>query len=203
MTGSTFYIINLIWKLFCFLCLVLCFVSWCTVSLSLFFVFLFPVSSPHRNRSSSVRRRWSTASSGHGVEATSGRRPSSIGGATNITNTTTTTTASSSNSDRIVKLHVGMQVLLSSASEMGTIRYLGTADFAPGLWLGLELRSARGKNDGSVEGRRYFSCRQGYGVLVRPSRVTYRGINGSKLVDESGWASRTASAVSTTVGPPL
>lgn len=78
-----------------------------------------------------------------------------------------------------------MQVLLISANEMGTIRYIGTADFAPGLWLGLELRSPKGKNDGSVGNRRYFSCRPGHGVLVRPSRVTYRGINGAKLVDES------------------
>ncbi|XP_041927554.1 CAP-Gly domain-containing linker protein 3 isoform X2 [Alosa sapidissima] len=137
-----------------------------------------PVS---RNRSSSVRRRWSTASAGYGMEA-SGRRPSSTGGATT---TTTTTTTASSNSDKMVKLHVGMQVLLSSASEMGTIRYVGTADFAPGMWLGLELRSPRGKNDGSVDGRRYFSCRSGYGVLVRPSRITYRGISGAKLMDES------------------
>lgn len=78
-----------------------------------------------------------------------------------------------------------MQVLLSSANEMAFIRYLGTADFAPGLWLGLELRSPKGRNDGSVGGRRYFTCRPRYGVLVRPSRVTYRGINGSRLVNES------------------
>lgn len=83
-----------------------------------------------------------------------------------------------------VSLHVGMQVLLSSANEMASIRYLGTADFAPGLWLGLELRSPKGKNDGSVGGRRYFSCRPGHGVLVRPSRVTYRGINGARLVTD-------------------
>lgn len=88
-------------------------------------------------------------------------------------------------SDGQVRLHVGMQVLLSSANEMAFIRYLGTADFAPGLWLGLELRSPKGKNDGSVGGRRYFTCRRGHGVLVRPSRVTYRGINGSRLVNES------------------
>lgn len=78
-----------------------------------------------------------------------------------------------------------MQVLLSSVKDMAFIRYLGTADFAPGLWLGLELRSPKGKNDGSVSSRRYFTCRPGHGVLVRPSRVTYRGINGSHLVKEN------------------
>ncbi|CAM5134930.1 unnamed protein product [Natator depressus] len=93
-------------------------------------------------------------------------------------NTTTTNTEGS------VKLHEGSQVLLTSSNEMGTIRYIGPADFAPGIWLGLELRSAKGKNDGSVGDKRYFTCKTNHGVLVRPSRVTYRGINGAKLVDD-------------------
>lgn len=95
--------------------------------------------------------------------------------------------APSPSSDGQVRLHPGMQVFLSSANEMAFIRYLGTADFASGLWLGLELRTPKGKNDGSVGGRRYFSCRPGHGVLVRPSRVTYCGINGSRLVNEKSW----------------
>ncbi|XP_076605732.1 CAP-Gly domain-containing linker protein 4 isoform X1 [Chaetodon auriga] len=120
-----------------------------------------------RSRSNPHRRRWSTLSGGVSVPGSttgSSPSPSSVGQ---------------------VCLHVGMQVLLSSANEMAFIRYLGTADFAPGLWLGLELRSPKGKNDGSVGGRRYFTCRPGHGVLVRPSRVTYRGINGSRLVNEN------------------
>uniref|UniRef100_A0A3Q4H2X2 CAP-Gly domain-containing protein n=1 Tax=Neolamprologus brichardi TaxID=32507 RepID=A0A3Q4H2X2_NEOBR len=124
--------------------------------------------SPVTSRSNPHRRRWSTLSGG------SGSIPGSTAGS-----------SPSPSSDGQVHLHVGMQVLLSSANEMAIIRYLGTADFAPGLWLGLELRSPKGKNDGSVGGRRYFSCRPGHGVLVRPSRVTYRGINGSRLVNET------------------
>lgn len=120
-----------------------------------------------RSRSNPHRRRWSTLSGGVSVPG------STVG------------SSPTPSSDGQVCLHVGMQVLLSSANEMAIIRYLGTADFAPGLWLGLELRSPKGKNDGSVGGRRYFSCRPGHGVLVRPSRVTYRGINGSRLVKES------------------
>ncbi|XP_035529600.1 CAP-Gly domain-containing linker protein 4-like isoform X2 [Morone saxatilis] len=118
-----------------------------------------------RSRSNPHRRRWSTLSGGvPGNTAGSSPTPSF---------------------DGQVCLHVGMQVLLTSANEMAFIRYLGTADFAPGLWLGLELRSPKGKNDGSVGGRRYFTCRPGHGVLVRPSRITYRGINGSRLVNEN------------------
>lgn len=84
-----------------------------------------------------------------------------------------------------VKLHEGSQVLLTSSNEMGTVRYVGPTDFASGIWLGLELRSAKGRNDGAVGDKRYFTCKPNHGVLVRPSRVTYRGINGSKLVDEN------------------
>ncbi|XP_062429528.1 CAP-Gly domain-containing linker protein 4 [Rhea pennata] len=88
------------------------------------------------------------------------------------------------NTEGPVKLHEGSQVLLTSSNEMGTIRYIGPTEFAPGIWLGLELRSAKGKNDGSVGEKRYFTCKPNHGVLVRPSRVTYRGINGAKLVDD-------------------
>ncbi|XP_043551541.1 CAP-Gly domain-containing linker protein 3-like isoform X4 [Chiloscyllium plagiosum] len=92
--------------------------------------------------------------------------------------------SSTSTTEGSVKLQEGSQVLLSSSSEMATIKYIGPTDFAPGIWLGLELRSPKGKNDGSVGEKRYFSCKPNYGVLVRPSRVTYRGINGTKLVDD-------------------
>ncbi|XP_062324995.1 CAP-Gly domain-containing linker protein 4-like isoform X1 [Osmerus eperlanus] len=127
------------------------------------------LSKPHR-------RRWSTLSgSGWGA----------VGSIKGSGSAAFSTTGSSTGSDSGVRLHLGMQVLLTSANEMALIRYLGAADFAPGLWLGLELRGSKGKNDGSVGGRRYFSCRPGHGVLVRPSRVTYRGINGARLVDQN------------------
>ncbi|KAL0969872.1 hypothetical protein UPYG_G00233570 [Umbra pygmaea] len=129
-------------------------------------------SPVNRSRSNPYRRHWSNLSSGLAL--------GTIG-----SGNTAGTNATTSGSDSYVRLHLGMQVLLSSANEMAVIRYVGQADFAPGLWLGLELRTAKGKNDGQVGGRRYFACRPGYGVLVRPSRVTYRGINGARLVDEN------------------
>ncbi|XP_061824430.1 CAP-Gly domain-containing linker protein 4 isoform X2 [Nerophis lumbriciformis] len=156
------------------------------------------LSSSHLNRpfSGTIRRSSSTSSTIAAPKETSKRSPVTrsrsnphrqrwntlSGGSRSVSGNTAGTVSSS---DCQVRLHVGMQVLLNSANEMASIRYLGIADFAPGLWLGLELRGPKGKNDGSVGGRRYFTCRPGCGMLVRPSRVTYHGINGSRLVDEN------------------
>ncbi|KAK7099935.1 CAP-Gly domain-containing linker protein 3-like isoform X2 [Littorina saxatilis] len=79
-------------------------------------------------------------------------------------------------------LEIGMSVLCNN--ELGTIRYIGTTDFGEGTWLGVELRTPKGKNDGSVQGRRYFTSKPDHGLLVRPSKVTVRGINGAKLLGE-------------------
>ncbi|KAK2718191.1 hypothetical protein QYM36_005494 [Artemia franciscana] len=65
------------------------------------------------------------------------------------------------------------------------IKYIGKVQFADGLWLGLEMRNERGKHDGVVKDVRYFTCKQGRGLFVRPSAVTVRGINGALLVKES------------------
>ncbi|EIN14288.1 dynactin [Punctularia strigosozonata HHB-11173 SS5] len=53
----------------------------------------------------------------------------------------------------------------------GTVRFCGATSFAPGKWVGVELNEPNGKNDGSINGVPYFSCRMGFGVFVRPSQV--------------------------------
>jgi len=53
----------------------------------------------------------------------------------------------------------------------GTVRFVGSTDFAKGLWLGVELEMKAGKNDGSVQGKTYFECEPEYGLFLRPSAV--------------------------------
>ncbi|XP_077366872.1 kinesin-like protein KIF13B isoform X2 [Festucalex cinctus] len=60
-------------------------------------------------------------------------------------------------------------------NKRGTVRYVGPTDFAEGTWVGVELEVPAGKNDGSVGGKHYFHCNPGYGVLVRPDRVSRGG----------------------------
>ncbi|XP_028461510.1 kinesin-like protein KIF13B isoform X2 [Perca flavescens] len=57
-------------------------------------------------------------------------------------------------------------------NKSGTVRYVGPTDFAEGTWVGVELEVPAGKNDGSVCGKHYFHCNPGYGVLIRPDRVS-------------------------------
>lgn len=67
---------------------------------------------------------------------------------------------------------------------LAVVRYIGAVEFSDGCWLGLELKSSAGKNDGSVQGQRYFTCKPNHGVMVKPSRVSVKGINGAKLLGE-------------------
>ncbi|XP_045888935.1 kinesin-like protein KIF13B isoform X2 [Micropterus dolomieu] len=60
------------------------------------------------------------------------------------------------------------------SNKAGTVRYVGMTQFAEGVWVGVELDTPVGKNDGSVGDHRYFHCKPGYGVLVRPDRVSCR-----------------------------
>lgn len=63
----------------------------------------------------------------------------------------------------------------SSQSEplRGTLRFVGpvTFDHKFPYWLGVELDEPIGKNDGSVDGHRYFTCPPSRGMFVQPSRI--------------------------------
>ena len=67
-------------------------------------------------------------------------------------------------------LSLSQRVLVAN-SVQGVIKYIGTTDFASGVWIGVNLDEPRGKNDGSVNGKRYFSCPQKHGVFAPPSKV--------------------------------
>jgi dynactin 1 len=63
------------------------------------------------------------------------------------------------------------QTVETKDGKHGIVRYSGPLEIAQGSWLGLELPDQTGKNDGSVQGTRYFSCPQGYGIFIRKETV--------------------------------
>lgn len=67
-------------------------------------------------------------------------------------------------------LSAGTVIELTDGRQ-ATVRFVGSTHFATGEWIGLELNEATGKNDGSVQGERYFDCEPGYGMFVRPTVV--------------------------------
>ena len=68
------------------------------------------------------------------------------------------------------EISVGSVIRLTDGRQ-ATVRFLGTTHFAPGEWVGVELTEATGKNDGSVQGQRYFDCDPGYGMFVRSTVI--------------------------------
>lgn len=53
----------------------------------------------------------------------------------------------------------------------GTIQFIGHTSFSAGIWIGVSLDAAQGKNDGSVHGRRYFDCAPEHGIFVKEDVV--------------------------------
>ncbi|KAH9926495.1 dynein associated protein-domain-containing protein [Fomitopsis serialis] len=64
---------------------------------------------------------------------------------------------------------LGAQVEVPSGR--GIVRFCGTTSFSQGKWIGIELFERNGKNDGIIQGIKYFTCKPNYGVFVRPSQV--------------------------------
>lgn len=67
-------------------------------------------------------------------------------------------------------LKAGQTIELNDG-RIGIIRFIGETAFADGLWVGVEFDDPSGKNDGSVQGMRYFDSKPGHGMFLRPMGV--------------------------------
>ncbi|KAG1473822.1 hypothetical protein G6F56_000728 [Rhizopus delemar] len=66
---------------------------------------------------------------------------------------------------------VGDRVKVNSL--LGVVRFVGTTDFKAGTWAGIELdKVGLGKNDGSVDGKRYFLCPPKTGLFAPVTKLT-------------------------------
>ncbi|KAG9126306.1 hypothetical protein FRC07_003961, partial [Ceratobasidium sp. 392] len=91
---------------------------------------------------------------------------------------------------------IPLDAVVDVTAGRGTVRFVGTASFAPGKWVGVELNAPNGKNDGTIKDVTYFTCPPNHGVFVRPSQV--------KIISQpaSRPSSRAARAPATPVRQP-
>ena len=93
---------------------------------------------------------------------------------TTLKNTSAVDTSTSTNEQTVSsssqELHIGDRVVVSG-SKYGTLKYIGKIHVAEGTWCGIQLDEPLGKNDGSVSGKRYFTCQQRYGLFSPLARV--------------------------------
>ncbi|XP_022072512.2 dynactin subunit 1 isoform X1 [Acanthochromis polyacanthus] len=93
------------------------------------------------------------------------------------TRRTTYTRTTSSGSSRMSSdgggrpVKVGSLVEVIGKGQRGTVAYIGTTLFASGKWVGVILDEPKGKNDGTVQGKRYFTCEENHGIFVRQSQI--------------------------------
>jgi tubulin-folding cofactor B len=79
------------------------------------------------------------------------------------------------NSNTLPDIKTGLRARLLPPSDhrRGTIAFTGVVPQIPSqcAWVGVVLDEPTGKNDGSVEGVKYFDCKPKCGVFVRAERV--------------------------------
>ncbi|XP_034019960.1 dynactin subunit 1-like isoform X1 [Thalassophryne amazonica] len=66
---------------------------------------------------------------------------------------------------------IGSIVEVTGKGQRGTVAYIGATLFATGKWVGVILDEPKGKNDGTVQGKRYFTCEENHGIFVRQSQI--------------------------------
>ena len=78
--------------------------------------------------------------------------------------------ASNSKSNLFNLFKIGDRVLVGS--NPGVIAFVGETRFAKGDWAGVVLDDTVGKNNGSVQGVRYFECQPGHGIFTKLEKLT-------------------------------
>ncbi|XP_067932017.1 CAP-Gly domain-containing linker protein 1-like [Watersipora subatra] len=85
-------------------------------------------------------------------------------------------TQSPDGSKKVDDYIIGDRVYVAG-TKPGVIAYLGETKFAGGDWAGIILDDLEGKNDGTVQGVRYFQCEPKRGVFAKPAKLSRHKVN--------------------------
>ncbi|KAL5377606.1 hypothetical protein DPSP01_009661 [Paraphaeosphaeria sporulosa] len=88
--------------------------------------------------------------------------------------------------ERGIVLGARVRILPESDARRGTVSYAGPVPEIPGIgyWVGVTLDEPTGKNDGTVNGKRYFECGKNCGVFLRAERCEVGDFPALDLGDE-------------------
>lgn len=81
------------------------------------------------------------------------------------------TATDSSKSSLLNLFKIGDRVLVGNTNP-GSIAFIGETRFAKGDWAGVALDEPVGKNNGSVQGVRYFECQPNHGIFTKLEKLT-------------------------------
>eukprot|EP00928_Gymnodinium_smaydae_P045218 TRINITY_DN30166_c0_g2_i1.p1 TRINITY_DN30166_c0_g2~~TRINITY_DN30166_c0_g2_i1.p1 ORF type:complete len:578 (+),score=156.91 TRINITY_DN30166_c0_g2_i1:151-1884(+) len=73
----------------------------------------------------------------------------------------------------------------AAGPQFGVVRFVGETHFAGGTWVGIELESPCGKNDGQVKGVRYFECAAERGLFARPAHLRHADASDDRMRSQS------------------
>ena len=74
-------------------------------------------------------------------------------------------------------IRVGSTVLTDNGTgKRGNVAFIGDTHFSPGEWVGVHLETAEGKNDGSIDSQRYFTCPPNHGLFIRRTQLRLVGV---------------------------
>eukprot|EP01084_Bolivina_argentea_P095323 171404_1 len=76
-----------------------------------------------------------------------------------------------------IEIHAKRRYKLDDG-RCGTCQFIGQTSFAKGVWVGMVLDNfnssstlSSGNTNGTIYGKKYFQCRAGKGLFVRPSKI--------------------------------
>lgn len=78
------------------------------------------------------------------------------------------------------ELCVSEKATVNNGIVKGIARYVGMIDGKDGDWVGVALMEKVGKHNGSVNGKSYFACEDGYGIFIRIDGALPVSIVGNK-----------------------